>query len=66
MDERLSQRLDQAADYHPEYDLDPDDMLIITRVTLQAFQDYLGVVNPGSKEIEACLSAVILAIPIDD
>lgn len=66
MDERLRQRLDLAADHHPEYDLEADDMLTITRVALQAFLDYLEATTPNSKELAASLAAVILSIPPDD
>lgn len=66
MDERLRQQLDLAGDHHPEYDLEPEDMLIITRVTLQAFLDHLHATSLSEGTISQALTQVILAIPIDN
>lgn len=66
MDERLAQLLEQAADHHPEYDLEPDDMLIITRISLQAFKDYCEKYFIERGVLASALDGIILAMPIDD
>jgi len=66
MDERLAQLLDQAIDHFPDYDLDAEDCLIVTRVSLRAFLTYIEYANPDNTQMKACIEAILMAIPIDD